>query len=179
MSTNDIDLSQYNPMDREVQQNPFPFYSALRERSPVHQLPGTNLYCVSRLSTVCEVLADTRTFSSKAANAGTLPDDGGVMAQLKEILAQGVPQVDTMLTQDPPLQTRYRKTVGKALSSRRVLELEPRIRQIADALIDAWPEDGRVDFMNQFAVPFPVRVIASMLEAYLPRSQRKEDDADA
>ena len=172
MKSSEIDLTVYNPMDRVVQQNPFPFYAALRERSPVHQLPGTQLFCISRMSTVCDVLAKPQVFSSKAANAATLPDDLALMEQLKGILAEGVPQVDTMLTQDPPLQTRYRKTVGKAFSTRRILELEPRIRAVADELIEAWPVEGVVDFMNQFAVPFPVRVIASML------SMEPEREAD-
>ena len=32
-----------------------------------------------------------------------------------------------------------------------------------NALIDAWPDAGRIDFVNSFSVPFPVGVIASTL----------------
>ena len=158
-----IDLATYNPMAREVQQDPFPYYAALRDRSPVHRLGNSPVYCVSRMSTLREVLGNTDVFSSRAANASTPVEDSELRDELMEIMSQAVPPSDTMLTCDPPAQTRYRKAVGKAFSTRRVLELEPRVRAAADAMIDAWPAQGRVDFMNQFAVAFPVRVIAELL----------------
>jgi len=163
MSTDTVDLSTYDPMARETQQNPFPYYAALRERSPVHRLGESPIYCVSRMSTLREVLGDTAVFSSEASNAGTRVGDPELAKQLKAILDEGYPQQDTMLTCDPPAQSRYRKTVGKAFSTRRVLELEPRVRAAVDAMIDRWPSSGRVDFMNQFAVGFPVRVISELL----------------
>jgi cytochrome P450 len=67
-----------------------------------------------------------------------------------------------MLTADPPQQTRYRKAMGRAFTQR-VPTFEAAIREIAIELIDSWPADGRVDFMNSFAVPFPVKTIAQML----------------
>ena len=157
------DLARYNPMDPEIQQNPFPHYAALRARSPVHRLGKSSLYCISRMSTLLDVLGRTDVFSSEAANAQTAVRDPALREQMLEILKDGYPQKDTMLTCDPPAQSRYRKTVGKAFSTRRVLELEPRIRAAADAMIDAWPAKGRVDFMNDFAIGFPVRVIGELL----------------
>ena len=159
----DIDLSNWNPMAREVQQNPFPAYAALRERSPVHRLGNTKLYCVSRMSTVLEALTDTETFSSQAANAQTRPKDDALMQQLTAIMADGYPPADTMLTCDPPMQTRYRQLVGKAFSMSRVQGLEPLVREAVDTMIDAFPARGRVDFMKAFAIGFPVRVIATLL----------------
>jgi cytochrome P450 len=138
---------------------------------------------VSRLSTVSRVLAAPEIFSSRMSNAGTLPRSPEALEELKRVLRQGHAQVDTMLTLDPPAQTRYRKTVGRAFSSRRILALEPRIREIAIELIAAWPEAGRIDFAQSFAVAFPVRVIAEMLS--MPREreadikQRWSDDSVA
>jgi cytochrome P450 len=68
-----------------------------------------------------------------------------------------------MLTADPPQQTRYRKTVGRAFSTKRIAMLEPMIRENTNALIDALPDAGRIDFVNDFSVPFPVGVIAATL----------------
>jgi len=159
----EIDLTRYDPMERSVQQDPFPYYAALRAQAPVHRLAGSGVYCISRMSTLREVLASPETFSSQASNAATSVRDPELLAAIVEVLGQGYPPKDTMLTCDPPAQSRYRKTVGKAFSTRRVLELEPRVRAAANALIDDWPAKGRVDFMNQFAVAFPVRVIAELL----------------
>ncbi len=163
MST-EIDLSQYDPMKREVQQDPFPYYAALRRETPVFKHPVTGIYFVSRLDTVNEVFGDPGRFSSRFSNTGTMPGSPELVEKLKKIASQGQPAVNTMLTADPPAQTRYRKTVGRAFSTRRIAALEPMIRENTDALIDAWPEEGRIDFVNSFAVPFPVRVIAETLD---------------
>ena len=109
------------------------------------------------------VLSEPLLFSSRFANLAAGLGTGELSTQLREIASEGYPPVDTMLTADPPAQTRYRKTVGREFSTRRILALEPHVREIADDLIDAWPLEGRVDFVNSFAVPFPVRVIAHAL----------------
>jgi cytochrome P450 len=158
-----IDLNQYDPMKHEVQQDPFPYYEALRRDAPVFQHPVTGIYFVSRLDTVNRIFADPGTFSSKFSNTGTTPGSPEMLEELKEIASQGQPAVDTMLTADPPAQTRYRKTVGRAFSTKRIAALEPMIRTNTNALIDAWPKAGRIDFVNSFSVPFPVGVIATTL----------------
>jgi cytochrome P450 len=157
-----IDLSKYDPMEREVQQNPFPYYAALRAQDPVFRHPATGIFFISRHATVSRVLGEPLLFSSQFANMAA-SGSGGASDELRAIAREGYPQVNTMLTADPPAQTRYRKTVGRAFSSRRILALEPTVRAVANELIDAWPQEGRVDFMNSFAVMLPVRVIAEAL----------------
>jgi len=158
-----IDLDQYDPMERQVQQNPFPYYEALRRDAPIFRHPTTGIFFVSRLDTVNHVLADPGTFSSKFSNTGTTSSSPELLEKLKEIGSRGQPVVDTMLTADPPSQTRYRKTVGRAFSTKRIAMLAPMIRENTNALVDAWPDAGRVDFVNSFSVPFPVGVIAATL----------------
>jgi cytochrome P450 len=158
-----VDLDQYDPMRHDVQQNPYPYYEALRRDAPVYRHPVSGIYFVSRLDTVNRIFADPGTFSSKFSNTGTTPGAPEMLDQLKEIASQGQAVVDTMLTADPPMQTRYRKTVGRAFSTKRIAMLEPMIRENTNALIDAWPTSGRIDFVNSFAVPFPVAVIAATL----------------
>ena len=176
-----IDLSTYDPMNREIQQCPFPHYAALREHGPLFRHEPTGMYFVSRLETMRVVLRDTETFSSKSSNAGTAPPPE-LMAELVALSRQGVPRVDTMLTLDPPTHTRYRKTVAGAFNVRRIQGLAPRIRELADELINAFPTDGTVDFMNAFAIPLPVRVISHMLNVPAEREadiKRWSDDAVA
>ena len=158
----DLDLSTYDPMARSVQQNPFPFYAELRRRAPVFRHPKTGMYFVSTLAAVNQVLAAPEIYSSQFANVPTLPS-GPVRDEMRKILSKAVPPVNTMLTADPPLQTRYRKTVGRAFSTRRILALEPRIRELCSDLISRWPARGRVPFHDEFAVLFPVRVISYAL----------------
>ena len=177
----EIDLETYDPMDREVQQCPFPHYAALRQRAPVYLHPGTGMYFVSKLETVKQVLLDTATFSSRMSNVGT-SGSPEVMKQAAEIAAEGWPRVDTMLTIDPPHQPRYRKLVSKAFTARRIAALEDDIRAITVDLIDAFPERGTIDFHADFAVALPVRVIhlaLNMDDSVMDKIKPWSDDAVA
>jgi cytochrome P450 len=159
----DVDLANYHPMDPATQQDPFPYYARLRAEAPVFRHPALGIYFVSRLDTVRQVLAEPATFSSRFSNAATGSSESAVHEELQEIMADAYPATDTMLTADPPLQTRYRKTVGRAFTTRRVLSMEPALTAIAQALLDEWPARGEIDFANSFAIPFPVRSIVQVL----------------
>lgn len=157
-----VDLSSYDPMERSIQQDPFPYYAELRRSAPVFLHPATGIYFISRLDTVRQVLADTKTFSSRMSNVNAAPPPG-IARELGEIMSQGWSIPDTMLTADPPQQTRYRKLVGPEFSAKSIKKFEPKIREIANRLIDTWPQEGRVDFVNSFSVPYPVNVMAHVL----------------
>ena len=153
-----VDLSTYNPMDREVQQCPFDHYAALRDHGPLFFHEPSKMYFASRLDIVNEILRDVTNFSSRMASAGTT-GDGEIMKQVAEIMAEGWPRRDTMLTIDAPYHTKYRKLVARAFSARRIAALEDKIREVAVDLINDFPDKGGIDFHADFAVSFPVRVI--------------------
>ncbi len=156
------DLSNYDPMDPATQQDPFPHYALLRREAPAFRHPKTGLFFVSRLDTVRQVLADTTTFSSNMASGDT-PPSSGTLAELKVIMAEGYLPVKKSLNADQPLQTRYRKTVGRAFTTKRIQSVEPLLQEIARDLLSSWPAEGEIDFANSFAIPFPVRTIARVL----------------
>jgi hypothetical protein len=47
-----------------VIESPFEFYRLLREQAPAYQLPGTNIFMLSRLADIKQVLKDAATLSS-------------------------------------------------------------------------------------------------------------------
>ena len=57
-------LDRIDPFSAEFQQDPFPYYHAMRETSPAWHLPGTDLHFVTRFDVASAVLRDTETFSS-------------------------------------------------------------------------------------------------------------------
>ena len=166
-----VSLEAYDPMDPAVQQDPFRHYAALRDRAPVWQGPS-GTYFVSRHEAVREVLEQPNLFSSQWANTAGPPPIAAGDEEILAIYQEGYPPVSTMLTLDPPLQTRYRKAVGPAFTPRQMQAMEPRIRRIAVDLIEALPRKGVVDFVQQMAVPYPVRVISHALS--IP-SERERD----
>ena len=158
----DVNLQTYNPLDREVQQDPFPYYAALRKHAPVFHHEASGLYFISSMDAIIEVLSAPKLFSSKASKPDT-PAEGAIGDQLRQIAAGGYPNVSTMLTADPPAQTRYRKSIGKPFGPRRIQEFEPLLRRVSRELIDAWPQQGEVAFLESFAMPFPIQAISHAL----------------
>jgi len=57
---------------------------------------------------------------------------------------------------------RLQKIVLKAMRDQVVEGLRARIRDIVNRLIDAFPEEGEVEFCEAFANPFPARVLGPM-----------------
>ncbi|MED2754244.1 cytochrome P450 [Bacillus thuringiensis] len=68
-----------------------------------------------------------------------------------------------MLTVDPPDHTRLRRLVSKAFTPRMIEDLRPRIQQIADGLLVAVQEQGKMEIISDFAYPLPIIIISEML----------------
>ena len=156
-----VDLERFNPFDPVIQQCPHPYYRQMQEAAPVHHVAGTDLYLVTRHELVTPILRDTQTFSNNFGSAGE-PPKGEVIDRLRAVLADGWPQVPTMLTIDPPHHTRFRGTVASYFTPRRMAELREPVVAVVNRLIEALP-DGRVDFVPAFAVPLPIEAIAMVL----------------
>lgn len=152
----------FNPFDPATLQCPYPHYARMRAEQPVHEVAGLGMYLVTTHQLVLEVLRDPDTYSSQFG-ATSMPVRGEARERLAEVMAEGYPRVSTMLTADQPEHTRYRRLVAKAFSPREIAALEPEIRAIATTLIDSWIDDRSIEFVRDFAVPLPVRVIARAL----------------
>ncbi|MDG2301097.1 MAG: cytochrome P450 [Acidimicrobiales bacterium] len=154
-----VDLDNYDPMDYEVQQCPFPHYAALREQGPLFYHEQTKTYIASRMDIVNLIVRDTETFSSERSNAKVPTEDVETQNEIDAILAKGWPRAETMLTIDPPYQTRYRKLVSRTFSARKIGGYEDKVREIAIDLIEKFPKSGSINFDEAFATPLPVKVI--------------------
>ena len=161
-------LSQFDPVAPETVECPYPFYAAMREDSPVYEVPKMGFHIVASYDLIQEVLADPATYSSQSGPGLQFLDEKD--EELTAILRDSYPQRDTLLTLDPPEHKRFRSLVNRAFSARRVAGMEDGIRAIASELIDEFlsePRDGSgavsVEFVSQFAVPLPLTVIADAL----------------
>ncbi|MDX2380543.1 MAG: cytochrome P450 [Acidimicrobiia bacterium] len=160
----------FDASDDTVVQCPYPHYRSMRDDAPVLELdgaafgrPGDRIFAISRHEDVRRVLHDPKTFSSRFGSPAALPS-GELLARLKEVVAEGWPNVSTMLTEDPPSHTRYRRLVSMAFTPKRIALLEPEIRAICRELVNGFDRRPRVDFLRGFAVPLPVRAVAVVLE---------------
>ena len=80
-------VADYDFFDPDVIECPFDFYKALRSEAPVYQLPGTDIFMVSRHSDIKQALKDTTTFSSdfKHLLQGPEPSPGGRQKSMKTV----------------------------------------------------------------------------------------------
>ncbi|QRO01867.1 cytochrome P450 [Archangium violaceum] len=78
--------------------------------------------------------------------------------------------VSSMVLKDPPDHRRLRNLVQKAFTPVMVENLNGRVAQITEDLLDAAARKPVVDLMEDFALPLPLTVIAEMLG--VPQSDR-------
>jgi cytochrome P450 len=142
----------FNPWDENFRANPYPHYRPLLAGPPRIMDMGFKFALAARYADVRAVLMDHATFSS------VVPEG---MAFDEQTKAFG--DAPTMLSSDPPTQTRLRRLVSRDFTPRRIRELEPRIREIAKDLVDAVECKGEFDVMADLANPLPVMVISELL----------------
>ncbi|BBI20590.1 cytochrome P450 [Qipengyuania flava] len=153
-------VPSFSPDAPEIHADPYPAFGRLRELDPLHR-SDLGYWVVSRHEDVRSVLMDRQGFGQGdfVENIRLFyGPDFDVMGQraykwLSEVF----------LMQDPPHHTRVRGLVTGALNAKRVRAMEPRIRQIADDLIDAMLAAGRAELIKDFAYQLPVRVMCDML----------------
>ncbi len=135
---------EYSPLDPEVTHNPYPAYAVLRREAPVYRTP-LGFLAVSRYADVLAILRDPARFSSAAM--------GDLIDQVKSVSVEEQHQGgETLIGTDPPRHTRLRKIVNRAFTPRRMVALEPRIRELARELVAAIPEDRVWDLIPALAV---------------------------
>ncbi|MGZ4567466.1 MAG: cytochrome P450, partial [Blastococcus sp.] len=129
-----------------------------RESEPVSRLDlfGNTVWLVTRHADVRRVLGDAETFSNDFAN---LMAAGGDDAE-----EMGLADPGGLGFRDPPEHTRLRRLLAPSFSARRLEELQPRIRAVVDARLDALEAAGPgADLVELFATAVPAMVIGELL----------------
>ncbi|MGI9578137.1 MAG: cytochrome P450 [Microthrixaceae bacterium] len=147
--------------DPAVQQSPHCHYAQMRDERVLY-VPANDAWMVLRHQDCLEVLRDPLTYSSQLGSNREQPSREA-QAEIERIGAKGLARPRTLLDNDPPSHTVYRRLVSRAFTPRRMGELRPFVESVCDELIDAWADPSSVEFMAQFAVPLPVRVITHVL----------------
>lgn len=113
-------------------------YDRMRAACPAARSPrGVTLF---RHADVTAAAADPATFSSAASRHRMVPN-----------------------SLDPPEHTAFRAVIDPFFSPERMRALEPRVRRIARAIVDALPRDAAVDAVTGIGYPFAVRAQAEWL----------------
>jgi cytochrome P450 len=154
-------LSRIDFFSPEIVEDPFEANALARREAPVYRVPGAPIFLVSTYDLVVEAASKPEVFSNdfSAALQGKARDD----EEIRGVIAEGWPQVDTLLTADPPRHTRFRKLVNLAFSPARVNRIESDIEDLVDSIIDRFIDARHCEFVAEFCVPLPLTVIADQL----------------
>jgi hypothetical protein len=149
-----LQLTALDPVFRE---RPHDYLDRLREDDPVHWDVELDRLFLTRFEDVRAVLSN-RSLSvdpRKAPNMGR-----------RHPVMRAVPGDDfqpSMLLLDDPDHKRLRGLVSQAFNQRAVDASRPRIRAIAEGLLDAVNGRDPFDLIAEYAAPLPIIVIAEML----------------
>ncbi len=141
--------------------DPFEYYDAALRSTPVIYDESADSFVVFSHTLIKQVLNNPSDFSSDIQFI--LSGERAEEPDVKAILDQGWEPVNTLISADPPLHTRFRKLVNLAFSKPKVEKMEASIRTLSCTLIDRWIGKGKLEFVNEFAVPLPVHVITRQL----------------
>jgi cytochrome P450 family 142 subfamily A polypeptide 1 len=117
----------------------------LCENEPVYYSEQTDLWIISSYDACCEVSKNQQIYTS----------------------AQGIrPKQDTIIgfiDEGEPRHGILRKMINKGFTPRMVKVLEEKFRLITKEAIDDFATKGACDFVDAYAAPLPIRLIAHML----------------
>lgn len=172
----DLESFDFLDLDAETLKNPYPFFKAVREQSPVFKEPHYGVYMVTRFEDVVSVARRPNVFSSVTAATGPLtplPEQNsgeGVDDQIDQFRVESGRK--SLLTLDLPEHKRYRMLVNKLFTPKRLEEVEEYAKTLCNELIDEFIDDGKVEFIDGFAGPVPFLIIAEVLG--VPREDHAE-----
>lgn len=187
-----VAVADYDPWNCTVNDDPFPYYAALREQSPVHHVTNRGMWVISRYDDVQRALADTDAFSSSFVYVGkpiAVPtieelednwrgtDSEGTPspAELHRVHVdpslidpdENTPLLASLAESDPPDHTRIRKLLTRPMSMNRIAGMEGFVQSLVDErfaeLARQVREHGAADIKSVLANPLTLRVSGALM----------------
>ncbi len=156
-----VDIDLINP-DTFADGLPLEQFAAMRESAPVfwHEQPGSwgdGFWVVTRHADVQEVSRTPEVFSSYERGAllhtGEAQDEEQALEMTRLL----------MLNMDPPEHSQYRNIVQRAFTPRTIRNLETRLVEFANAIVDRALEKGEGDFVKDVAAELPLLAICELV----------------
>ncbi len=137
----------------DVQADPYPTYTRMRNEHPVCQVEPAGTWAVSRFEDVRYVLANPKIFSASVA------DD---LYNLDSPAGKRKPP-RLIISQDPPEHGKYQRLVNKAFLDKATKPLIPLMRDTAQSLLGNFDTAAPVDFVEHFAYPYIGTIIQQIV----------------
>lgn len=165
MSLDDL-IARFDPSDPAFIADPYPVLNAIREATPGFRNPLTGQWTITRFADVQEILRDRRL--GRAYTHRYTHEQFGAPAPDPRWASFHQHEAWSLLCLEPPDHTRIRRLVAKVFTPRAVASLRPSIEGFSTELLDECAARGRFELLRDYAMPYSVAVICSMLG--VPRS---------
>ena len=154
-------IARFDPDDPDFIADPYPLLNDLREATPVFLNERTGQWMLTRFADVNATLRDRRL--------------GRQYTHLYSHAELGRPEPDerwsafhqheqwSLLCLEPPDHTRIRRLVSKVFTPKAVATLRPTVERFSTELLDRCRDLGEFELLADYAQPFSVAVICSML----------------
>jgi cytochrome P450 len=152
-----VRVVEFDPFDYGFHRDPYPTYEWLRDDAPLYHNERLDFWALSRFDDVLHGLHDPATYTSTEGVALEHTDAA----------------IKSMIELDPPDHTQMRKLIARRFTPRRIAELEPRIREWTNALLDRLAGRKEFDVVHEFTALLPTTVVGTMLGIPIDR----HDDA--
>jgi cytochrome P450 len=153
--------------DQSLVPDPYPYYDYLRAQCPV--LPATP-HGVVAITGHAEALAAYKdsAMSSCVAVAGPFPPlpftpEGDDVTALIDAHRSEIPMAEHVVTMDGELHAKTRGLLAKLITPKRLSENEEFMWRLSDQQLDKFITKGSCEFMEDYAKPFAMLVIADLL----------------
>jgi cytochrome P450 len=153
----DIRGFQLTRVPEDFFDDPYPYYAALREDDPAHELEGGGVF-LSRYEDLVTVYRSPCASSDKKLEFA--PKFGA--SPLYEH------HTTSLVFNDPPLHTRVRGLIMGALNQRAIARMEGDVVLLVERLLNQI--EGETDLIEAFAARIPVEVIGNLLD--IPKDER-------
>ena len=156
----------YDPYDVDINADPYPVFTRLREEAPIYYNQRHRFWALSRHADVEKAFVNWEVFSSSRGD-------------ILEVVQSGMQLPSgTLLWEDPPLHTRHRGLMSRVFTPRRMNALEQEVRAYCASCLDPLVGRGQFDFVQHLGALMPMRVIGMLLG--IPESDQSviRDHAD-
>ena len=144
--------SNVDPFSKEYFDDPYPFQEELREAGAAVRLSRYDIWAVARFEHVRAMLFDWKTYcSSRGVGIGDFTKETPWRPR------------SIVLEVDPPMHTRTRTVLNRALSPAAMKALQAVFAEAADRLVDDLLARGGVDAIPDLAEAFPLAVFPDAL----------------
>ncbi|MGB3895914.1 cytochrome P450 [Mycolicibacter sinensis] len=153
--------------DQSLIPNPYPYFDHLRAKCPIVHEPHQGVLAVTGHAEALAVYKDPA-FSACVSVAGpfsglSFEPVGDDVSDLIEAHRAEIPMSEHIVTQDPPEHTRTRGLLSRLLTPKRLKENEEFMWRLADEQLDKFVARGSTEFIEDYAKPFSMLVIADLL----------------